>query len=148
MKILLVNGPNLNNLGERDVNYYGSSTLTSILENLSEIASSLDVEIKHFQSNQEGNIVDFLQSERDGSDGLIINGGALTHYGLSLRDAVLDAGIPFVEIHISNIHSRDGYRRHSVVEDIAVGQIAGLGVKGYEYALQLIVQHARSQKKN
>ncbi|MQG01931.1 MAG: type II 3-dehydroquinate dehydratase [SAR202 cluster bacterium] len=148
MKILLVNGPNLNNLGERDVNYYGSSTLTSILENLSEIASSLDVEIKHFQSNQEGNIVDFLQSERDGSDGLIINGGALTHYGLSLRDAVLDAGIPFVEIHISNIHSRDGYRRHSVVEDIAVGQIAGLGVKGYEYALQLIVQHVRSQKKN
>ena len=148
MKILLVNGPNLNNLGERDVNYYGSSTLTSILENLSEIASSLDVEIKHFQSNQEGNIVDFLQSERDGSDGLIIIGGALTHYGLSLRDAVLDAGIPFVEIHISNIHSRDGYRRHSVVEDIAVGQIAGLGVKGYEYALQLIVQHVRSQKKN
>ena len=148
MKILLVNGPNLNNLGERDVNYYGSSTLTSILENLSEIASSLDVEIKHFQSNQEGNIVDFLQSERDGSDGLIINGGALTHYGLSLRDAVLDAGIPFVEIHISNIHSRDGYRRHSVVEDIAVGQIAGLGVKGYGYALQLIVQHVRSQEKN
>ena len=148
MKILLVNGPNLNNLGERDVNYYGSSTLTSILENLSEIASSLDVEIKHFQSNQEGNIVDFLQSERDGSDGLIINGGALTHYGLSLRDAVLDAGIPFVEIHISNIHSREGYRRHSVVEDIAVGQIAGLGVKGYEYALQLIVHHVRSQEKN
>ena len=148
MKILLVNGPNLNNLGERDVNYYGSSTLTSILENLSEIASSLDVEVKHFQSNQEGNIVDFLQFERDGSDGLIINGGALTHYGLSLRDAVLDAGIPFVELHISNIHSRDGYRRHSVVADIAVGQIAGLGVKGYEYALQLIVQHVRSQKKN
>ena len=148
MKILLINGPNLNNLGERDVNYYGSSTLTSILENLSEIASSLDVEIKHFQSNQEGNIVDFLQSERDGSNGLIINGGALTHYGLSLRDAVLDAGIPFVEIHISNIHSRDGYRRHSVVEDIAVGQIAGLGVKGYGYALQLIVQHVRSQEKN
>ena len=148
MKILLVNGPNLNNLGERDVNYYGSSTLTSILENLSETASSLDVEIKHFQSNQEGNIVDFLQSERDGSDGLIINGGALTHYGLSLRDAVLDVGLPFVEVHISNIHSRDGYRRHSVVEDIAVGQIAGLGVKGYEYALQLIVQHVRSQKKN
>ena len=148
MKILLVNGPNLNNLGERDVNYYGSSTLTSILENLSENESSLYVEIKHFQSNQEGNIVDFLQSERDGSDGLIINGGALTHYGLSLRDAVLDAGIPFVEVHISNIHSREGYRRHSVVEDIAVGQIAGLGVKGYEYALQLIVHHVRSQEKN
>ena len=148
MKILLVNGPNLNNLGKRDVNYYGSSTLTSILENLSGIASSLDVEIKHFQSNQEGNIVDFLQSERDGSDGLIINGGALTHYGLSLRDAVLDAGIPFVEVHISNIHSREGYRRHSVVEDIAVGQIAGLGGKGYEYALQLIVHHVRSQEKN
>ena len=148
MKILLVNGPNLNNLGQRDVNYYGSSTLTGILENLSGIASSLDVELKHFQSNQEGNIVNFLQSERDGSDGLIINGGALTHYGLSLRDAVLDAGIPFVEVHISNIHSREGYRRHSVVEDIAVGQIAGLGVKGYEYALQLIVHHVRSQEKN
>ena len=148
MKILIVNGPNLNNLGQRNVDYYGSTTLASILENLSDAAGSLGVEIKHFQSNQEGYIIDFLQTEKDCSDGLIINGGALTHYGLSLRDAVLDAEIPLVEVHISNIHSRDGYRRHSVVEDIAVGQIAGLGVKGYEYALHLIVDHLRSKETN
>ena len=143
MKILLVNGPNLNNLGKRDANYYGSTTLTDILANLNIVANSLNVEIVLFQSNHEGHIIDFLQSERDSIDGLIINGGALTHYGLSLRDAVLDAKITLVEVHISNIHARDGYRRHSVVEDIAVGQIAGLGVKGYEYALRLIVNHLR-----
>ena len=148
MKILIVNGPNLNNLGQRNIDYYGSTTLASILENLSDAAGLLGVEIKHFQSNQEGYIIDFLQTEKDGTDGLIINAGALTHYGLSLRDAVLDAEIPLVEVHISNIHSRDGYRQHSVVEDIAVGQIAGLGVKGYEYALQLMVNHLRCKEKN
>ncbi|MED5428826.1 MAG: type II 3-dehydroquinate dehydratase [Chloroflexota bacterium] len=146
MKILLINGPNLNNLGKRDTTFYGSDTLPDIVESLIGVANSLNVEIDHFQSNHEGDIIDSLQSERDSIDGLIINGGALTHYGLSLRDAVLDSKIPLVEVHISNIHSRDGYRRHSVVEDIAVGQIAGLGVKGYEYALQLIVQYLRSQE--
>ena len=146
MKILLINGPNLNNLGKRDTTFYGSDTLPDIVESLIGVANSLNVEIDHFQSNHEGDIIDSLQSERDSVDGLIINGGALTHYGLSLRDAVLDSKIPLVEVHISNIHSRDGYRRHSVVEDIAVGQIAGLGVKGYEYALQLIVQYLRSQE--
>ena len=146
MKILLINGPNLNNLGKRDTTFYGSDTLPDIVESLIGVANSLNVEIDHFQSNHEGDIIDSLQSERDSVDGLIINGGALTHYGLSLRDAVLDSKIPLVEVHISNIHSRDGYRRHSVVEDIAVWQIAGLGVKGYEYALQLIVQYLRSQE--
>ena len=146
MKILLINGPNLNNLGKRDTTFYGSDTLPDIVESLIGVANSLNVEIDHFQSNHEGDIIDSLQSERDSVDGLIINGGALTHYGLSLRDAVLDSKIPLVEVHISNIHSRDGYRRHSVVEDIAVGQIAGLGVKGYEYAHQLIVQYLRSQE--
>ena len=148
MKILLINGPNLNNLGKRDATFYGSATLPDILVSLIAVANSLNVEIDHFQSNHEGDIIDSLQSERESIDGLIINAGALTHYGLSLRDAVLDSKIPLVEVHISNIHSRDGYRRHSVVEDIAVGQIAGLGVKGYEYALQLIVQYLRSQEKD
>ena len=148
MKILLINGPNLNNLGKRDTTFYGSDTLPDIVESLIGVANSLNVEIDHFQSNHEGDIIDSLQSERDSIDGLIINGGALTHYGLSLRDAVLDSKIPLVEVHISNIHSRDGYRRHSVVEDIAVGQIAGLGVKGYDFALQLIVQYLRSQEKD
>ena len=119
-----------------------------IVASLIGVANSLNVEIDHFQSNHEGDIIDSLQAERDSIDGLIINAGALTHYGLSLRDAVLDSKIPLVEVHISNIHSRDGYRRHSVVEDIAVGQIAGLGVKGYEYALQLIVQYLRFQEEN
>ncbi len=145
MKILVINGPNLNNLGRRDPGHYGSTTLSEIEKAVAEKAGDLNAEVAFFQSNHEGDIVDFIQKSTDGSDGVIINAGALTHYGLSMRDALTDAGLPIIEVHISNIHARDEYRRHSVVADMAVGQIAGFGWRGYLYALDFLVAHIRER---
>ena len=145
MKILIINGPNLNNLGRRDPGHYGITTLSEIENAVAEKAGELNVEVSFFQSNHEGEIVDFIQKSTDGSDGVIINAGALTHYGLSMRDALTDASLPIIEVHISNIHARDEYRRHSVVSDMAVGQIAGFGWRGYLYALDFLVTHIREQ---
>ena len=105
-----------------------------------ETAGELGVEVELFQSNHEGAIVDFVQQSADSASGIIINAGALTHYGLSMRDALADAALPVVEVHISNIHAREEFRRHSVVAPLAVGQIAGLGWRGYEYGLRFIVE--------
>lgn len=145
MKVLIINGPNLNNLGRRDPGHYGSTTLSEIEKAVAEKAGDLNVEVAFFQSNHEGEIVDFIQQSTAGSDGVIINAGALTHYGLSMRDALTDAGLPIIEVHISNIHARDEYRRHSVVADMAVGQIAGFGWRGYLYALDFLVAHIGEQ---
>ncbi len=139
MKILIINGPNLNNLGKRDPGHYGSRTLAQVERDIAEKADGLNAEVVFFQSNHEGGIVDFIQQASGKADGVIINAGALTHYGLSMRDALTDARLPIVEVHISNIHARDEYRRHSVVADIAVGQIAGFGWHGYLYALDFLV---------
>ena len=141
MQILVINGPNLNNLGRRDARHYGTVTLATIEEALESRAAELGVDLSMFQSNHEGAIVDFIQGASGAADGVIINAGALTHYGLSMRDALTDAGLPIVEVHISNIHARDEYRRHSVVADIAVGQIAGFGWRGYLYALDFLASH-------
>ncbi len=141
MKILVVNGPNLNNLGRRDARHYGAMTLAEIEAAIVARAEELDTEVALFQSNHEGAIVDFIQEASGNADGVIVNAGALTHYGLSMRDALTDAGLPIVEVHISNIHARDEYRRHSVIADMAVGQIAGFGWRGYLYALDFLVSH-------
>ena len=145
MKFLVVNGPNLNNLGRRDASHYGVATLAQIEKALGERASELCVEVELFQSNHEGDIVDFIQRSTDGADGIVINAGALTHYGLSMRDALTDSRLPIVEVHLSNIHARDEFRRHSVIADIAVGQIAGLGWRGYMYALDFLTAHLGGQ---
>ena len=139
MKILIVNGPNLNNLGKRDAAHYGTITLAEIESRVRNRAAELGASATFFQSNHEGAIVDAIQAEADGADGIIINAGALTHYGYSMRDALADARLPIVEVHLSNIHARDEYRRHSVIADMAVGQIAGLGWRGYLYALDFLV---------
>ena len=141
MKALIVNGPNLNNLGRRDSSHYGVTTLAQIEDALRKRASELGAEVEFFQSNHEGEIVDFIQKSTDGADGIVINAGALTHYGLSMRDALTDSRLPIVEVHLSNIHARDEFRRHSVIADIAVGQIAGLGWRGYMYALDFLAEH-------
>ena len=141
MKILIINGPNLNNLGKRDPGHYGSRTLDDIERDIAQKAGDLNVEATFFQSNHEGDIVDFIQQSSGEASGVIINAGALTHYGLSMRDALTDARLPIIEVHISNIHARDEYRRHSVVADMAVGQIAGFGWRGYLYALDFLVAH-------
>ena len=144
MRILILNGPNLNLLGARDKSHYGDKTLDDVLTDVKDTADRLGVDIGHFQSNHEGKLIDYIQQESGNSDGIVINGGALTHYGLSVKDALTDAKLPVVEIHISNIHSREKYRQHSVVEYLAVGQIAGLGWRGYSLALESIVEHIRS----
>lgn len=140
MRILIVNGPNLNRLGMRDPSQYGSDTLADIEARISERAESLGVEVDFFQSNHEGEIVDFLQGAASDAAGLVINAGALTHYGISLRDAIADTGLPFVEVHLSNIHAREEFRHHSVMVSLAKGQIAGLGWRGYLYALEYLVE--------
>jgi 3-dehydroquinate dehydratase-2 len=140
-KILVINGPNLNNLGRRDPGQYGSMTLPEIETAISARASELGVEVAFFQSNYEGAIVDFLQENSGGTDGIVINPAALTGMGYSLGDALRDAGLPLIEVHLSNIHAREEFRRHSVIAPIAVGQVAGLGWRGYLYALEHMTHH-------
>lgn len=138
MKIIILNGPNLNMLGKREQSYYGVKTLADIAELVAERARRLEVETEFFQSNHEGALVDYLQRLTPDVAGIIVNAGALTHYGLSLRDALIDARLPIVEVHLSNIHAREEFRRRSVIADIAQGQIAGLGWQGYIFALEYL----------
>ena len=138
MKILIVNGPNLNMLGQRDASHYGAKTLSEIEEAVRSRAQDLGVEVDFFQSNHEGAIVDYLQASAVDASGVVINAGALTHYGLSLRDALVDSRLPIVEVHLSNIHGRERFRRRSVIASIAEGQIAGLGWQGYLFGLEYL----------
>ena len=123
--ILVINGPNLNNLGKRDSSLYGTKTLADIEGDISALASQLEVDVKFFQSNHEGSIVDFIQESSASADGVIINAGALTQVGYSILDALLDAGLPFIEVHLSNIHAREKFRQESVFAAKAIGHCAG-----------------------
>ena len=145
MRVLVINGPNLNLLGAREPSYYGVKTLEDILEALEEAARDLDVELEAFQSNHEGAIIDYVQVNAPDASGIIINAGALTHYGLALRDALIDSRLPIIEVHLSNIHAREEFRRRSVLADVAVGQIAGLGWKGYLYALEYFADEIKNR---
>jgi 3-dehydroquinate dehydratase-2 len=142
MRFLVVNGPNLNWLGRRARSVYGAKTLADIEAAVSERATELGVDVGFFQSNHEGAIVEHLQAESGGASGLILNAGALTHYGLSLRDALADSRLPVVEVHMSNIYAREEFRHHSVVAPLAVGQIAGLGWYGYVLALEFLASRS------
>ena len=138
MHILLVNGPNLNILGSRDADHYGTITLEEIEKAFTQRASDLNLDlVSVFQANSEGDLVDFIQNNK--ADGIVINPGALTHYGYSLRDALEDFGKPIVEVHISNIYAREDFRNKSVIADIATGQISGLGLNGYLAALDFLI---------
>jgi len=140
MHILLVNGPNLNILGSRDADHYGTITLEEIEKAFTQRASDLKVDlVSVFQANSEGDLVDFIQNNK--ADAIIINPGALTHYGYSLRDALEDFGKPVLEVHISNIYAREDFRNKSVIADIATGQISGLGLNGYLAALDFLVEN-------
>jgi 3-dehydroquinate dehydratase-2 len=141
MKLLVINGPNLNMLGKREATYYGAKTLVDIESLIQDKAQDLGVEVEFFQSNHEGRIVDYLQTAALDASGVVINAGALTHYGLSLRDALVDSRLPVVEVHLSNIHAREEFRHRSVIADIAAGQIAGLGWQGYVFGLEFLATH-------
>ncbi|MBP64893.1 MAG: type II 3-dehydroquinate dehydratase [Chloroflexi bacterium] len=136
--IIIINGPNLNNLGKRDTSLYGTKTLANIENDISIKASNIGVEVKFFQSNHEGSIVEFIQEWSDQADGVIINAGALTQVGYSILDALLDTKLPLIEVHLSNIHAREEFRQKSVFAGNAIGQIAGFGPAGYLYALEHI----------
>lgn len=135
MKLLLVNGPNLNLLGTREPDVYGRETLAGIIAAVRDDAPD-DCEILDFQSNHEGAILDFIHEHAPTADGLIINPGALTHYSIALRDALSGTGIPTVEVHLSNIHKREAFRHHSVISAVCAGSVVGFGSYGYRMALQ------------
>lgn len=134
-KILLLNGPNLNMLGKREPQIYGSQTLSDIELHLQQLAEKRDAQLEYFQSNSEEALINRIHQAFQNVDFIIINPAAFTHTSVALRDALLAVAIPFVEIHLSNVHSRESFRHHSYLSDIAKGVICGLGAKGYEYAL-------------
>jgi 3-dehydroquinate dehydratase-2 len=143
--ILVIQGPNLNLLGTREPDVYGKTTLKDIHKKLEDLAQAQSVDLSTYQSNHEGELIDRIQkAKQDGVDFIIINPGAFTHTSVALRDVLAGVAIPFTEVHLSNIHQREEFRKHSYLSDIATGVICGLGAIGYELALQAAV--ARLQK--
>jgi 3-dehydroquinate dehydratase-2 len=138
--ILVVHGPNLNMLGQREPEHYGSRTLADINQSLRTKADELGLELSVFQSNHEGEIVEVLQQAVGQVQGLIINPAAYTHTSVAIRDAVLLLQVPTIEVHLSNIHKREPFRRRSFIADIATAQISGLGASGYLFALEALAQ--------
>ena len=147
MKILVINGPNLNMLGKRNRAIYGDKTLSELDATLKKEAQSLGIDIVSFQSNSEGKLIDFIQEHSSEADGVIINPGALTHYGFSLRDALADSGLPAIEVHLSNIYAREDWRAKSVISPVTRGQITGLGWRGYLAALRTLVSELKGESR-
>ena len=145
-KVLLINGPNLNLLGSREPEIYGSTTLKEIEKKVASTLRVHEIDCESFQSNSEGEIIDWLQNNRT-ADFLLLNPGALSHTSVGLRDAVLGVGIPFIEIHLSNVHKREEFRHHSYFSDIAIGALSGLGVKGYLLAAEFAVDYIEQKGK-
>lgn len=143
MKILLINGPNLNVLGKRDAAHYGTLSMTDIETACRRLGDELGVALSCYQSNHEGAIIDHIQEEAPGADGILINPGALAHYGYSLRDALADTGLPVVEVHLSDIKTRESWRRHSVTAEVCLRQIAGLKEESYYRGLRALVEHIK-----
>ena len=135
-KILVLNGPNLNMLGKREPEVYGHQSLEDIIADLRSSAQNLDIAIEHVQSNREYELIEAIHSAHQTIDFIIINPAAFTHTSVAIRDALLAVDIPFVEVHLSNIHAREAFRHHSYVSDVAQGVICGFGSQGYEFALQ------------
>ncbi len=140
MKILLIHGPNLQLLGRREPEIYGGQTLEAINSHLREIAAGQRVNLKAFQSNSEGEIVSFIGDNIDWADGILINPAAYTHTSIAIRDALSAVNLPVVEIHLSNVHTRESFRQHSYISPIAVGVICGFGAYGYDLALDAMIQ--------
>ncbi|MAN93985.1 MAG: type II 3-dehydroquinate dehydratase [Chloroflexi bacterium] len=138
VSFLILNGPNINMLGRRDTSLYGSKTLEEVNQEIKWVANELGVEVIFYQSNLEGELVNCIQEHWGKIQGIVLNAGALTHYGLSLKDALIDSRLPVVEVHLSNPLAREDWRRVSVISDIARGQIAGFGWRSYTSALKVL----------
>lgn len=134
-----MHGPNLNLLGTREPEIYGTATLADVERLVSERAATFGAEVRAFQTNSEGALIDWLQREQSGADGLIINAGAYTHYSISLRDAVAGCELPAIEVHISNVYRREAFRHESLLSAVCNGTIVGLGVYGYVLAVDALV---------
>ena len=145
-KIIILNGPNLNLLGEREKNQYGSFTLADIEKNCREFAEKNHFSLTLFQSNIEGELIDTIQSSRNKQDGLIINGGGYTHSSVAIHDALKILKIPIIELHISNIYNREDFRHKSLISKVAKGIICGFGAKGYIMALESLKSYLKNEK--
>jgi 3-dehydroquinate dehydratase-2 len=145
-KVLVLHGPNLNLLGTREPEHYGHDTLDSIAAGLNTIAEANQIELTSFQSNAEHELIQAIHKARSQVDFIIINPAAFTHTSVAIRDAIAAVNIPFIEVHLSNVHSRETFRHHSYFSDIAVGVICGLGAQGYEFALHAAISHLNKNK--
>lgn len=143
-KLLVIHGPNLNMLGRREPEIYGSMTLTQIDEAIAAVAKQLKLQVASMQTNGEGEIVDAIQNAPQSYDGIIINAAAYTHYSIAIRDALAAVDVPAVEVHLSNIHKRDEFRHHSVIAPVVVGQICGFGADSYLLAVHAMARILKS----
>ena len=143
MKIAVVHGPNLRLLGRREPEVYGTDTLDDVNRKLAEVANELGVELETFQSNHEGELLDFIEDAASRVEGFLINPGAYTHTSIALRDALTGVGLPFVEVHLSNTAGREDFRRHSYLAPVASGVVLGFGVQSYLLGLRGLVARAR-----
>ena len=147
MRLLVLNGPNLNRLGKREPGIYGAETLSDVENHLQSIAKKQLVEISFYQSNTEGALIDKIHEAEDtGCDGIIFNPGAYTHTSVALRDAIASIDVPVIEVHISNIHSREAFRHNSMIAPVCLGQLSGFGTSGYELALRAFLLRRKGVK--
>ncbi len=146
-KILVLNGPNLNMLGKREPEIYGAQILDEIISQLTQQAQTKEIELSHVQSNAEHELINTIHQAFQKIDFIIINPAAFTHTSVALRDALLAVSIPFIEVHLSNVHARENFRQHSYLSDVANGVICGLGAKGYNYALESAKEYLEKKDK-